>query len=303
MTIREERTRALLEAAARHHDVDTGRLWSRVEAGLDVADRHHEDSSRSRLAVAAAAAVTIGLVGATLWASSRGDAPTPLAATTSTGTASTTPPPPPSTTTSPSPTGTTGATSAPAPTAPTGVPTARPALSTASLLTASDYRAAGWIADSVTASQGWGQSPISACQYALPPAREIGFPVFRADGYPAAFGLQLAAYQYALEPPTTALAEELVKVVLAWPDGCGARVQESITSSPVRSVELPGGHEGQWYTVSSVQPSGFRHDELVAVVRDENRISVVVLHETSGSRAIDAVDAAELLRRSAGRLG
>ena len=75
MTSREDRTRALLEVAAREHDVDTARLWTRLEPELAALDRRPRP--RTWLAVAAAAAVTVGVVGATVWGSGWGDAPSP----------------------------------------------------------------------------------------------------------------------------------------------------------------------------------------------------------------------------------
>jgi hypothetical protein len=170
---------------------------------------------------------------------------------------------------------------------------------------AADYEAAGWVADDVQATKGWGQSAISACEYELTPAAtQPGLPEpFRADGYPAAFGLGLAAYQYTFEFGSAATAGQVLQTVLTWPEGCGTRVKESVTNSPVRSVGLPGGREGYWYTLSSVQPSGNRHDELVAVVQDDTRVSLVVLHEANGSTVLDSVDAAVLLTRALDRLG
>ncbi len=301
MTSREERTRDLLEAAARDHDVDAGRLWERLEPQLAAIDRRPR--SRPWMAVATAAAVTLGVVGATVWASGWGDRTSPVPAVSSTGVVTTSPTP--QTTTS-APTDTTSPTSTPVPPPTTSAPPARPALSTESLLVAADYEAAGWVADDVQATKGWGQSPISACQYELPPtAIQPGFPEpFRADGYPAAFGVpRLAAYQYTFEFGSTATANEVAQTVLAWPEGCGARIGETVTRSAPWSHGRSDGSEGYWYTMSFEQADGTGRTELVVVARAADRVSLVVLHEPGGSEVIDGVDASELLNRALDRLG
>lgn len=297
MTSKEDRARALLAAAARHQEVDTGRLWSDAEPELEAPNRRLDGRSRTRLAIAAAA-VAIGLVGATLWASNRGDVPTPVASTTSTSTAPTSPSPEPSSTASPT-------SSAPTPTstpATTVTPTAQPPLSTRSILVAADYRAAGWVVNSIQASEGWGQSPISSCEE-IPGAGGPFGGVFRGDGYATVSGRQLATGQYVLELRSPAEAARMVDTVRSWPEGCAARTHDSVTSSRVRSVRLPGGQQGYWYTFALVQPSGLQHDELIAVTSVGDRVAVVILHEYNASTDLDRVDATELLTRALDRLG
>ncbi|HEU5143931.1 MAG TPA: hypothetical protein VFT81_02050 [Dermatophilaceae bacterium] len=303
----EDRTRELLDAAARTHDVDTERLWSRLEPELAAAERRRPGRSRPGLAVAAAAAVTAMVAGAAIWASNQG-APAPVPAVSSTGVVSTSPTPETSTTAPPAtsaPTGTSSATSTPAPPATTSAPPVRPALSTESLLVAADYEAAGWVADDVQATKGWGQSPISACQYELPPAAtQPSLPEpFRADGYPAAFGLGLAAYQYTFEFGSAATAEQVLQTVLTWPEGCGTRTGATVTSSAPWSHGRSDGSEGYWYTMSFEQSDGTRRAELVVVARAADRLSLIVLHEGGGTKVIDRVDASKLLNRQLERLG
>lgn len=299
MTSREERTRDLLEAAARDHDVDAGRLWERLEPQLAAIERRPR--SRPWMAVATAAAVTLGVVGATVWASGWGDRTSPVPAVSSTGVVTTSPTP--QTTTS-APTDTTSPTSTPVPPPTTSAPPARPALSAESLLVPADYEAAGWVADDVQATKGWGQSPISACQREIPPtATQPGFPEpFRADGYPAAFGLGLAAYQYTFQFESTTMAGEILQTVLTWPEGCGTRIGEAVTSSAPWSHGRSDGSEGYWYTMSFEQSDGTRRTELVVVARAADRVSLVVLHERGGSKAIDRVDAGTLLNLQLERL-
>lgn len=302
----EDRTRALLDAAARTHDVDTERLWNRLEPELAAIDRHPR--SRPWLAVAGAAAVTLGVVGATVWASGWGDQTAPVPAVSSAGVVSTSPTPGTSTTasaTTSAPTGTTSPTSTPAPPETTSAPPVRPALSTESLLVAADYEAAGWVADDVQATKGWGQSAISACQYELPPAAtQPGLPEpFRADGYPAAFGLGLAAYQYTFEFGSAATAGQVLQTVLSWPEGCGTRIGATVTSSAPWSHGRSDGSEGYWYTMSFEQSDGTRRAELVVVARAADRLSLIVLHESGGTKVIDRVDASMLLSRQLERLG
>lgn len=305
MTSREERTRALLEAAAHDHHVDTVRLWDRLEPELAAIDRRPRP--RPWLAIVAAAAVTLGVVGATVWVGGWGDRTSPVPAVSSTSVVTTSPTPQTSTTapTTSAPTDTTSPTSTPAPPATTSAPPVRPALSSGSLLVAADYEAAGWVVDSVQATEGWGQSPISACQYELPPtAIQPGFPEpFRADGLATVSGQPLATYQYAMGLGSEAQAAQLVDTIRAWPDGCAARTGDAVTSSSVRSVELPDGQVGYWYTYTLVQGGGVQDDELVAVTRVGDRVTVVVLHEYDGSTNIDRVDATELLTRAVDRLG
>jgi hypothetical protein len=306
MTSREDRTRSLLETAAREHEVDTARLWSRLEPQLETPSRRRQDRNRQGLAVAAAAAVTIGLVGAAVWASGWG-ARTPVPVASSTGVVSTSPASGTSTTAPPTtsaPTGTTSPTSTTAPPETTGAPPARPALSTESLLVAADYEAAGWVADDVQATKGWGQSTISACQYELVAAMQPGLPEpFRADGYPAAFGLGLAAYQYTFEFGSAATAGQMLQTVLTWPEGCGTRTGATVTSSAPWSHGRSDGSEGYWYTMSFEQSDGTRRVELVVVARAADRISLIVLHEPGGSKVIDRVDASKLVNRQLERLG
>lgn len=304
MTSREDRTRALLEAAARDRQVDTRQLWDRLEPELAARDRRPR--SRPWLAVAAAAAVTVGVVGASVWASGWGDPSSPVPAASSAGIVATSPTPAP-TTSAPSapPTATTSPTTD-APSARPIEPTAQPpALSTASLLTAADYTAAGWVADEVQPTKGWGQSTISACQYELPPAAsQPGFPEpFRADGYPAAPGLGMAAYQYTFEFGSAATADRVLQTVLTWPEGCGKRIGDAVTSSAPEIHGRSDGREGYWYTMSFKQPDGIQRTELVLVARAADRISLIVLHERGGAQAIDGVDASTLINLQLERLG
>lgn len=178
----------------------------------------------------------------------------------------------------------------------------RPALSTQSLLVAADYEAAGWVVDSVQATEGWGQSFISACMD-IPDAGRPGTTVFRADGFARVSDQPLATYQYAMGLGSEAEAAQLVDIIRAWPEGCAARTGDAVTSSSVRSVELPDGHVGYWYTYTLMQSGGTQDDELVSVVRAGERVTVVVLHEYDGSPNIDRVDATELLTRALKRLG
>jgi hypothetical protein len=190
----------------------------------------------------------------------------------------------------------------PAPPATTSAPPVRTALSTESLLVAADYQAAGWVVDSVQASEGWGQSFISACQD-LPDAGLAGHVVFRGDGYATVSGRRLATYQYVMERESEAEAARLVDTIRAWPESCAARTGDAVTSSGVRSVELPGGEVGYWSTYSLVQAAGVKDEELVAVTRLGDRVALVVLHEYDTSTDIDRVDATELLTRALARLG
>lgn len=74
MSTREDRTRQLLDAAALTRDVDVDRLWTGVRDTVSVQPRRRP--ARAGLTVAAAAAVTVGVVGATVWAGGqRGAAP------------------------------------------------------------------------------------------------------------------------------------------------------------------------------------------------------------------------------------
>jgi hypothetical protein len=296
MTSREDRARALLEAAARDHDVDTAGLWSRLQPELTTIDRRPR--SRPWVAVAAAAAVTLGVVGATVWASGWGDGTQPVPAVSSTGAVSPSPTPQTSTTVPPTSAPRTSTTS---PTTTTAPPVA-PALSTSSLLVAADFEAAGWVVDSVQANEGWGQSVISACQD-IPGAGGPGRTVFRGDGFARVSGKQLATYQYAMDLGSQAEAAQLVDTIRAWTEGCAARTGDTVTSGRVRSVDLPGGQVGYWYTYTLVQSGGVQDDELVAVTRAGERLTVVVLHEYDGSTNIDRVDATELLTRALDRLG
>jgi hypothetical protein len=189
----------------------------------------------------------------------------------------------------------------------TSTPTARPDLSTRSILVAADYGRAGWPLDSVQAAKGWGQSPIATCEYGIPGPADTR-PVFRGDGYRRGQGRVLAAYQWVIDAGTTQEAEQVVTTVLRWPDGCDSRLGRAgledyvITSkSPLRRT-LADGSLGYWYT-TNIKNSRPDRVELVAVVQRRERVSVVVLHENEPAGSLDAVNATELLKRSFERLG
>lgn len=299
MTNREDRTQALAEASAREHDVD------RLEPEIDAASRHGRGWSRRRLAVAAAGAVTLGVVGATVWASDWGGPTTPVPAASSSSVVSTSPTPQISTTALPTSSAASG------PMIPTTAPSAstspaRPDLSTRSVLVAADYGLAGWPLDSVEATKGWGQSPIATCQFGIPEPADTR-PVFRGDGYRRAEGRVLAAYQLVIDAGTTRGAENVVTTVLTWPGGCDSRLGRAgfeeyvITSTPPERLTLPDGSVGYWYT-TNIQDSRPDRVELVVMAQRAERVSLVVLHENEPAGSLDAVDAGELLERSLERL-
>ena len=294
MSSRDEHTPDRLEPTTPREDLRNEGLSDPLEPGSPR--RRPRTVAASTAAVVAVAALIAGAVGATIWANQRNDVPArPLStgtqvvtSTTATERATTTAPSSPATSASPVATATTSA---------------RPARtqSTASLLVAADYAAAGWTVSSIQVSEGWGQSPISECQD-IPGPPSPGPRVFRGDGSATRSGPQRVTFQYVLEAGTVAEAEQLVDDIVGWPEGCDSRSPAAVTSSRVRSVELAGGRTGHWYTLSAVE-SAFRHDELVAVTRVGDAVSVVVLHEYYGSTVIDAVNVTELLSRASHRLG
>lgn len=213
---------------------------------------------------------------------------------------------------------TTSASSVPVPSATTSAPTARPALSTRSVLVAGDYRAAGWVVGSVQASRGWGQSPIATCQQDIPAAGTTLTP-FRGDGYATVSGRKLATYQYAMDLGRVAAAEDMVTAILGWrtrcPDLMEERRRENLalggvdlgttvdTSSAPQRLRLHDGAEGYSYTTSFKHADGTRYEELLLVARTADRLSLVALHEREPAGSIASVDVVALLTRSIERLG
>ncbi|HEX6055466.1 MAG TPA: hypothetical protein VFY98_06620 [Intrasporangium sp.] len=55
--------------------------------------------------------------------------------------------------------------------------------------------------------------------------------------------------------------------------------------------------------MSFEQSDGTRRAELVVVAKAADRLSLIVLHESGGTRVIDRVDTSSLLNRQLERLG
>lgn len=292
MTNREQHARDVLQAAASSRRVDTEALWHGVQSAVGQPSRRTRRNPIVLLAAAAAAAVA----GAVIWAGGFGSQqPTPLTSTQA-PTATTTP----STSETPSTAPTPSDSTAVIPSFPV-----KPMLSTEHLLTADDYRAATIPVESVQATEGWGQAPISACQD-IPGEGASDTPVVRGEGQRSTEPGQLPAEQYVLGLGTTDAAERLVERILHWPDGCaslgrGGVDEGVITSSPPQSVPLPAGSEGHFYVITFEQ-GGSTRAERVSVARTGNLVSVVVLHEVGGWQRHFAGDEAELVRRAVARL-
>jgi len=301
MTNREQHTRDLLEAAASSRRVDTEALWHEVQSTLDQPSRRSRRKPVALLAAAAAAAVA----GAVIWAGGFTPANTPPASTPSLVVTNS-----PSPTETPTQTATKSPTQTPRtePTTTSANPpaTAQPPLSTASLLTVEDYVAAGLDVDSVQTGPGSGQATISSCQDDFTLVPRSGWPVFGGDAYPAGATHPYGVGQYAFEFETAADAETVVNDILAWGVGCAtldrAGVQ-SVGSEQPQRVSLPGGGEGWTYRISIVQPSGTRYTELLAVARNDDRVSLVVIWERDKSSTLESVDVTRLLSRAFERLG
>lgn len=310
MSNRERLAHELLDAEARSHDVDMEQLWNDVEGRLreqNVGARAHR---RSTLAVAAAAAVTAAVAGTAIWATGRGQGPSPAPASSSSAatatsrssTPVTTDDPPTATPTPPRASATADQTPV------TTVPPAAPALSEGNLMRSTDYRAAGWLVDSIGTAAGWGQSAISVCQDSLAGPDKDVEAVYTGVGYHDLPGRQLVTNQYVVALRDGASAKRAATAVIGW----GARCPQldrvalrgaTVTATPARQVGLPDGRDGQWYTISVTQSDGQRHAELVSVVQAQDRLSVVVLSEGNPAGSLDAVDRVALLTRTAARLG
>jgi len=298
MTSREQHTRDLLEAAASSRRVDTEALWREVQSAVDQPSRRSWRNPVVLLAAAAAAAVA----GAMIWAGGFTPTAIPPASTASpVVTSSPSPSQTPTSTDTPTETPSTQPTTTPAP----PPATARPPLSTASLLTVRDYVAAGLDVASVETNPGLGQATISSCQAPFTLVPQSGWPVFRGDAYPAGSTHPYGVGQYAFEFETAADAETVVDDVLAWGVGCpnlDRAGNQSVGSEQPQRVSLPGG-EGWSYRISIMQKSGDRYTELVAVTRNDDRVALVVIWERDPSNALDGVNRTRLLSKAFERLG
>ncbi|EWT00551.1 hypothetical protein N865_14810 [Intrasporangium oryzae NRRL B-24470] len=310
MNNREHLAHELLDAEARSHDVDTERLWNELEGRLWGQGAGTGAHRHSRLAVAAAAAVTAAVAGTAIWATGHGQGPTPAPASSSSAATATSRSSTPVTTDDrPTATPTPPRATATADQTPvTTVPPAAPALSEGNLMRSTDYRTAGWLVGSIATATGWGQSAISVCQDSLAGPDKDVEAVYTGVGYHDLPGRQLVTNQYVVAFRDGASAERAATGVAGW----GARCQQLdrvalrgaiVTATPARQVGLPGGSDGQWYTISVTQSDGTRHAELVSVVRAQDRLSVAVLSESNPAGSVDAVDGVALLTRAAARLG
>lgn len=284
--------------------------------------------TRSAVVATIAAASLAGT--AVGWAADRvGDRTTPTAATSSTATSSpttagTTRPVTPTAvptaraepvtaTTSTRPTVTPSATRPPSlrsatkPPRATSSPTSKPgpvhsaSFGLGNLLVANDYLDAGWPAARISSAyEGIGQAAISSCQSRTPDQEEGLKKVFMGV---ATEDVPVGANQYVMQFRTETDARRSVDHVDEWRTWCPATetsaARMSSVSSSLHQVRLDGGAEGQWWTMK-ITIDGYTHDELVAVVRNGDRVSVVDAHGRKGSPVLDG---ATLVRRAAARLG
>jgi hypothetical protein len=289
LTVREAETVAMLAAAAQTIRVDTDTLWRKVEAEVEG----HRGRHTRRPGVLLAAAASAAVAGAVIWAGGMGS--TPLAPSST--------PAPTATVTTDAPTTSAPTASAPSRVTTSGRSTALPStalrpLSTTSVLTADDFRAAGWAVDEISAAAGFGQAAISSCQDDHLAGAEPGITaVFRSDGY----GAGTSASQIVAQFGDAADATQTMTAVLDWGKGCADSNPGSgstvVTSGPAVEVELPGEGEGYWYSLSAGDRA-----ELVAVARSGDRLSVAVLSDLSGSGQLDGADATVLVQRAVQRL-